>query len=95
VDNIYKYNRELADILIDKLRSQSACITSPLDNSRSSIITAYFKNKDSNKIIKHLNKRKIYVSKRGKAIRFSPHLYNTIDDIGNAVEQIDNIITKI
>lgn len=95
VNNIFKYNRELADILIDKLRSQSACITSPLDNSRSSIITAYYKDKDSNKIIEHLKNRNVYVSKRGKAIRFSPHLYNTIDDIDNAVEQIDSIITKI
>ena len=66
-----------------------------MDNSRSSIITAYYKDKDSNKIIEHLKNRNVYVSKRGKAIRFSPHLYNTIDDIDNAVEQIDSIITKI
>ena len=92
---IFKYNRELTDILVEGLLSQSAVITSPIDNSRSSIVTAYFKNKDSNKIIEHLKKRKVYVSTRGRSIRFSSHLYNTIDDIRNAIDQVDSIIANI
>ena len=92
---IFKYNRELADILVEGLLSQSAIITSPIDKSRSSIVTAYFKNKDSNKITEHLKNRKVYVSTRGSAIRISPHLYNTIDDIRNALDQVDSIIANI
>ena len=95
VEDIYKYNRALADTLVDNLRSKSAVITSPDNKGRSSIVTAYFKKKDSNKIVEQLKKRKVYVSKRGKSIRFSPHLYNTIDDIENAIEQIDSILKKI
>ena len=95
VEDIYKYNRALADTLVDNLRSKSAVITSPDNKGRSSIVTAYFKKKDSNKIVEQLKKRKVYVSKRGESIRFSPHLYNTIDDIENAIEQIDSILKKI
>ena len=95
VEDIFKYNRVLADTLVDNLRSKSAVVISPDNKSRSSIMTAYFKKKDSNKIVEHLKKRKVYVSKRGKSIRFSPHLYNTIDDIENAIEQIDSILKKI
>ena len=95
VEEIFKYNRALADTLVDNLRSKSAVITSPDNKSRSSIVTAYFKKKDSNKIVEHLKKRKVYVSKRGKSIRFSPHLYNTIDDIENGIEQIDSVMKKI
>ena len=95
VDDIFKYNRTLADTLVDNLRSKSAVITSPDNKGRSSIVTAYFKKKDSNKIVEQLKKRKVYVSNRGKSIRFSPHLYNTIDDIENAIEQIDSILKKI
>ena len=95
VEDIFKYNRALADTLVDNLRSKSAVITSPDNKGRSSIVTAYFKKKDSNKIVEQLKKRKVYVSKRGKSIRFSPHLYNTIDDIENAIEQIDSILKKI
>ena len=95
VEAIFKYNRRLADTLVENLRSQSAVITSSENNNRSSIVTAYFKNKDSNKIIEYLKKRKVYVSLRGKAIRFSPHLYNTIDDISNANKEIDRAISHI
>ena len=95
VEDIFKYNRALADTLVDKLRSKSAVITSPDNKRRSSIVTAYFKKKDSNKIVEQLKKRKVYVSKRGKSIRFSPHLYNTIDDIENGIEQIDSVMKKI
>ena len=95
VEDIFKYNRALADTLVDNLRSKSAVITSPDNKGRSSIVTAYFKKKDSNKIVEQLKKRKVYVSKRGESIRFSPHLYNTIGDIENAIEQIDSILKKI
>ena len=95
VEDIFKYNRALADTLVDNLRSKSAVITSPDNKRRSSIVTAYFKKKDSNKIVEQLKKRKVYVSKRGKSIRFSPHLYNTIDDIENGIEQIDSVMKKI
>ena len=95
VESIFKYNRELVDILVEGLLSRSAVITSPIDNSRSSIVTAYFKNKDSNKITEHLKKRKVYVSTRGSTIRISPHLYNTIDDIRNTLNQVDSIIANI
>ena len=95
VKSIFKYNRELADTLVDNLRSQSAIITSPKNKNRSSIVTAYFKNKDSNKIVEYLNKRKVYVSTRGRAIRFSPHLYNTINDISHANKQIGKAILHV
>ena len=95
VESIFKYNRELVDILVEGLLSRSAVITSPIDNSRSSIVTAYFKNKDSNIITERLKKRKVYVSTRGSTIRISPHLYNTIDDIRNTLNQVDSIIANI
>jgi selenocysteine lyase/cysteine desulfurase len=95
VESIFKYNRELVDILVEGLLSRSAVITAPIDNSRSSIVTAYFKNKDSNIITERLKKRKVYVSTRGSTIRISPHLYNTIDDIRNTLNQVDSIIANI
>ena len=95
VEEIFKYNRELADILVDNLCSQSAVITSSDKKDRSSIVTAYFKNKDSNKIVEYLCKRKVHVSTRGNAIRFSPHLYNNIDDIINANKEINGALIHL
>ena len=96
VENIFKYNRQLADILIMGLRSRDAVITSPLDDKdRSSIVTAYFENIDSKAIITDLKSAKVFVSSRASAIRFSPHLYNTAEDIDSALAEIDDIIANI
>jgi selenocysteine lyase/cysteine desulfurase len=94
VENIFQYNRQLADKLIMGLRSRDAVITLPLDDkNRSSIVTAYFKNVDSKEIIKKLKAVQVFVSSRASAIRFSPHLYNTTEDIDSVIAEIDNSIT--
>jgi len=96
VENIFQYNRQLADILIMGLRSRDAVITSPLDDKdRSSIVTAYFENIDSKAIITDLKSAKVFVSSRASAIRFSPHLYNTAEDVDSALAEIDDIIMDI
>jgi len=96
VENIFQYNRKLADILVTGLRSRDAVITSPLDyKDRSSIVTAYFKNIESKEIIAGLKAAQVFVSSRASAMRFSPHLYNTVEDIDSALAEIDNSITNI
>ena len=96
VENIFQYNRQLADILVTYLRSRDAVITSPLDDKdRSSIVTAYFENIDSKEIIADLKASQVFVSSRAGAMRFSPHLYNTVEDIDSAVAEIDNSIMNI
>ena len=96
IENIFQYNRQLADILITGLRSRDAVITSPLDDEdRSSIVTAYFENIDSKEIIKGLKATQVFVSSRAGAIRFSPHLYNTAEDMDSALAEIDNSIASL
>jgi selenocysteine lyase/cysteine desulfurase len=96
VKSIFQYNRQLADILIMGLHSRDAVIISPLDNeNRSSIVTAYFENIDSKKIITDLKAAQVFVSSRAGAIRFSPHLYNTAEDIDSALAEIDNSIASL
>ena len=96
VENIFQYNRQLADILITGLRSRGAVITSPLDDEdRSSIVTAYFENIDSKEVITGLKESQVFISSRASAMRFSPHLYNTAEDINSALVEIDNSIANI
>ena len=96
VENIFQYNRQLADILITGLRSRGAVITSPLDDEdRSSIVTAYFENIDSKEVITGLKEAQVFISSRASAMRFSPHLYNTAEDINSALVEIDNSIANI
>ena len=95
VENIFQYNRQLADHLIEGLQTRGAVITSPLeDKSRSSIVRAHFENIGSNKIIQSLKRAGVFVSRRGDSIRFSPHLYNSMSDIDKALAEIDNILVQ-
>jgi selenocysteine lyase/cysteine desulfurase len=95
IENIFQYNRQLADRLIEGLQTSGAVITSPLeDKSRSSIVRAHFENIGSNKIIQSLKRAGVFVSRRGDSIRFSPHLYNSMSDIDKALAEIDNILVQ-
>ena len=95
VENIFQYNRQLADRLIEGLQTRGAVITSPLeDKSRSSIVRAHFDNIGSNKIIQSLKRAGVFVSRRGDSIRFSPHLYNSMSDIDKTLAEIDNILVQ-
>ena len=89
IDNIYKYNMFLTDHLIEGLKKLDAKIIST-DQCiyRSPIITAKFKNKDSKSIINNLRCADIFISQRKEWVRFSPHFYNTLEDIDFLVSEI-------
>jgi len=95
VENIFQYNRQLADRLIEGLQTRGAVITSPMEDvNRSSIVRAHFENIGSKKIIQSLKRAGVFVSRRGDSIRFSPHLYNSMSDIDKTLAEIDNILVQ-
>ena len=49
---------------------------------------------DSKLIIKRLKEASVFVSNRAGSIRFSPHLYNTCEDIDIVLREIDSIMTN-
>ena len=89
IDKIYKYNLFLTDHLIEGLKQLDAKIIST-DKcvNRSPIITAKFKNKDSESIINDLRCANIFISQRKEWVRFSPHFYNTLEDIDSVISEI-------
>tara|TARA_B000000475_G_scaffold7999_1_gene7350 strand:- start:2275 stop:3414 length:1140 start_codon:yes stop_codon:yes gene_type:complete len=89
IDKIYNYNLFLTDHLIEGLKQLDAKIIST-DKcvNRSPIITAKFKNKDSESIINDLRCANIFISQRKEWVRFSPHFYNTLEDIDLVISEI-------
>lgn len=61
--------------------------------NRSGIIT--FKHDKSKKIFDELEKRKIYCAVREGMIRFSPHFYNTKEEIDTAADHLSEIIKRM
>jgi selenocysteine lyase/cysteine desulfurase len=94
VDRIFEHNRSLADSLIEGLRRRGAEITSPSnENERTSIVAARFAGTQSDTLAAHLNAARVIVSARGNVVRFSPHLYNEMDDIVRALDEIDRFFS--
>lgn len=61
--------------------------------NRSGIVT--FKHDKSKKIFDELEKRKIYCAVREGMIRFSPHFYNTKEEIDTAADHLSEIIKRM
>ncbi len=94
VKNIQAYNLKLADRIIEALDEMGAEIFSPRDQlQRTSIVSARFPNIDSKKIVQGLNEKNIIISPRRDFFRFSPHFYNTQNDIETAIDAIGNIVS--
>ena len=92
IDNILKHNKALNSILEKELKDRGA-IPLILASERSSILSMYFPDRDSEVIARKLNDAKIYVSFRN-TIRVSPHLYNDENDIRRTIEIIDTVLNK-
>jgi len=95
VETIFQHNKMLSDRLIEGMLGIGARITSPLnDNDRTSIVRAHVKSIDTYQLNNDLQNAEVFVSTRGNSIRFSPHLYNTKDDIDRAINEIKFLINN-
>ena len=96
VKTIFTHNRLLTDQLIAGLIKQNAQIISPVnDKERSAIVTVNFQGCNSATLVQKLKHQQIFVSLRSNTIRFSPHFYNTKDDIEITLDHIRRLLKKI
>ena len=96
VKTIFTHNRLLTDQLIAGLIKQNAQIISPVnDKERSAIVTVNFEGYNSATLIQKLKHQQIFVSLRSNTLRFSPHFYNTMDDIEITLDHIGRLLKII
>jgi selenocysteine lyase/cysteine desulfurase len=93
VETICTHNRLLTDQLIAGLIKQNARILSPVnDKERSAIVAANFEGYDSTALVQKLKEQQVFISLRANTLRFSPHFYNTKDDIEITLDHIEQLI---
>lgn len=93
VDDIFEYNRQLADLLIEGLRRRNLEITSPLEDAeRTAIVAARFPGADSAEIAARLREARVVASSRSDVIRFSPHLYTREADVERTLDCLDEML---
>ena len=93
IDQVLAHNLKLADILLDGLDELQAELISPRNEAeRTSIVSARFPQKKSTDIVKGLGQANIIVSPRRDFVRFSPHLYNSSDDIEHTLAELTRVL---
>ncbi|MEM8645705.1 MAG: aminotransferase class V-fold PLP-dependent enzyme [Pseudomonadota bacterium] len=89
IDRIADHNRQLAMRLSEGLRELGAELLGPDDPAqRSATVAARFPGKDVADFTRTLKQADVIASLRRDFIRFSPHLYNSSDDIEQALSAI-------
>jgi len=95
VENIRDHVMNLTQKLIDELNGLGAQILTPLNREqRAGIVSARFDKMDYDKVIEELAKKRIIVSKRMNALRISPHVYNTEEDVNEVIEALKKLLNK-
>ena len=89
IERIADHNRQLAARLSEGLRELGAELLGPGDPAqRSATVAARFPGKDVADFARTLKQADVIASLRRDFIRFSPHLYNSSDDIEQALSAI-------
>jgi selenocysteine lyase/cysteine desulfurase len=87
LENSDFFIRKLADIGLEPVLKNVGA------NNIAGIVS--FKHEKSQEIFNLLEKRKIYTAVREGMVRFSPHFYNTIEEIEKATDQLEIILGEI
>lgn len=91
IQHIHSHLLSLTDIVIEFADTEGIPLHTPREHSsRAGIVTLGVPNAE--KVFESLNKQNIIVSLREGKIRFSPHFYNSVDDINSACAAIKNFI---
>jgi cysteine desulfurase/selenocysteine lyase len=93
IEEIHRYDLALAARLVEGLTDLGAEFVTPSPHQlRSPIVTARFPGQDQARVAQRLNEQGVVVSPRIGAVRFSPHLYNTTEDIDQALDHLKAIL---
>jgi kynureninase len=72
-----------------------ARILTPLNREqRAGIVSARFDKMDYDRVIEELAKKRIIVSKRMNALRISPHVYNTEEEVNEVIEALKKTVKQ-
>jgi cysteine desulfurase / selenocysteine lyase len=93
IDQGLAHVHALGDMLIRGLTELQGEIVTPIDRrDRAGVITCTFPGRNSNALAAKLAEQSIVVAPRFGGIRFSPHVFNTADDIERALDALQILL---
>jgi kynureninase len=97
VDRIREKSKRMTARLIELARHRGWKVNSPSDpERRGGTVTIDMPNSSSEAVCNELLRRDVLVDWRPKAgVRFSPHFYNTMEEIDRAIQTVDEILSNM
>jgi selenocysteine lyase/cysteine desulfurase len=96
VDRALAHTLNLCDRLRSGLLEMGAEVLTPAPaESRAGIMTARFPGRDGEAVARELNRRGIIVSPRFGATRFSPHVFNNLEDVERALAETKMVLDAV
>lgn len=97
VHRIREKSKRMTAHIIELANRRGWKVNSPMDpERRGGTITIDMPNSSSEAVCKELLRRDVLVDFRPKAgVRFSPHFYNTMEEIDRAIETVDEILSNM
>jgi kynureninase len=97
VHRIREKSKKMTARLIELAAQRGWKVNSPSDpERRAGTVTIDMPNSTSEAVCKELLRRDVLVDFRPKAgVRFSPHFYNTMEEIDRAIETVDEILSDM
>jgi selenocysteine lyase/cysteine desulfurase len=93
IERILDYDRRLANQLYDGLERLGATVITPRDEQhRAGIVAARFPDRSYHDLAARLANERVYVSPRLGGLRYSPHFYNTEEDVARALEVTEWVV---
>jgi len=95
IENVARLIQSRCDRIIEKVDQRGFELLTPRDPvQRAGILTFRVPGKDNQRIQQMLMKQQVVCASRGGGIRFSPHFHITIEQIDQAFERLDLILTE-
>ena len=92
IPGIFAHTLALGDRLVAGLQELGWELVTPQHpDSRSAIVSARLPGHSPEEVVRHLGHAGVVVSARRDLVRFSPHVYNTADDIERALDALRGI----
>ena len=97
VDRIREKSKKMTARLIELARQRGWRVNSPSDpDRRGGTVVIDMPNSSSEAVCNELLRRDVLVDWRPKAgVRFSPHFYNTMEEIDRAISTVDEILSSL
>jgi selenocysteine lyase/cysteine desulfurase len=93
LEEVHQRIEENCNLIVDNIEERGFRLLTPENpRQRAGIVTFHIDGEDNNALQLQLMEAKVICANRGGGIRFSPHFYNTPEEVNTAFQRLDSLL---